>query len=110
MVGKRHTDVEAKSQYREAVALLESGMTIVQACQQLAISVATFHRWRRKFGGQTSGPFTQPAEMKPLETSRVRQLERENIQLKFLVAELVLENALLKGGLKDDLLSSQYTR
>ena len=58
---------------------------IRSACKEHNISEQTFYRWRRKFGG-----------MEVSEAKKLRELERENTELKKMVADLSLDNRLLK--------------
>ena len=85
MKGKRHTPEQIISKLREAEADLNAGQTIGQVCQRLGISEQTFHRWRNQYGG-----------MKANEAKRLKELEQENNRLKKLVADLSLDNAMLK--------------
>ena len=85
MQGKRHTPEQIIGLLRQAEADLGSGLGIAQVCQKLAISEATFHRWRNQYGG-----------MKADEVKRLKELEAENARLKKLVAELLLDNQMLK--------------
>lgn len=54
-------------------------------CRKAGISVQTYYRWRKKYGG------LMPSEMK-----RLKQLEEENQRLKKLVADLSLDKAMLQ--------------
>lgn len=63
----------------------ETGVPVKDLCRQNAISDATFYKWRSKYGG-----------MELSEARRLRQLEEENSKLKKLVAELMLDNTMLK--------------
>jgi putative transposase len=56
-----------------------------EVCRQHNIAEQTLFRWRRKFGG-----------MELSEAKRLRELERENAQLKNMVAELSLDNRMLR--------------
>ena len=85
MQGKRHTPEQIIVLLRQAEADLGSGQSLAQVCQKLAISEATFHRWRNQYGG-----------MKADEMRRLKELETENTRLKKLVAELLLDNHMLK--------------
>ena len=85
MQGKRHTPEQIIGLLRQAEADLGSGQSLAQVCQKLAISEATFHRWRNQYGG-----------MKADEMRRLKELEAENTRLKKLVAELLLDNQMLK--------------
>jgi putative transposase len=55
------------------------------ACKEHNITEQTFYRWRRKFGG-----------MEVSEAKKLRELERENSELKKMVADLSLDNRMLK--------------
>lgn len=85
MKRKRHSPEQIIAKLREADAVLATGATIAQVCQKLAVSEQTFHRWRTQYGG-----------MKASEAKRLKDLEIENARLKKLVADLSLDNALLK--------------
>jgi putative transposase len=61
---------------REAEGKLASGSTIPEVARELGISEATFHRWRRQYGG-----------MSTQEAKRLKELEKENARLKKLVAD-----------------------
>ena len=58
---------------------------IREACRENNVSEQTFYRWRRKFGG-----------MEVSEAKKLRELERENTELKKMVADLSLDNRMLK--------------
>lgn len=63
----------------------EAGVKIADLCRQNGISDATFYKWRSKYGG-----------LEISEAKRLRQLEEENARLKKLVADLMLDNTMLK--------------
>ena len=82
-----------KSRYTEeqieyALKQTENGEPIFEICNMLGVSERTFYRWKSKFNG-----------LIPDEICRVKQLEMENIRLKRLIAELVLD----KQKLQDEL-------
>ena len=85
MKRKRHSPDQIITKLREADAMLAAGSTIAQVVQRLGISEQTFHRWRNQYGG-----------MKSNEAKRLKELEQENARLKKLVADLSLDNAMLK--------------
>jgi putative transposase len=62
-----------------------NGKTILQACQEIAISQQSYGRWRKAYGG------VQLDQAKGL-----KELERENIRLKKLVADASLDKTMLK--------------
>jgi putative transposase len=70
---------------REAEVLISQGSTIGQASRKIGITEQTYYRWRREFGG-----------MGVEQAKRLRELEKENTRLKRLVADLSLDNAILK--------------
>jgi putative transposase len=63
----------------------EAGMATAEVCRRHGISPATFYKWKSKFGG-----------MDVSEAKRLRALEDENAKLKKLLAETMLDNAMLK--------------
>jgi putative transposase len=63
----------------------EAGMATAEVCRRHGISSATFYKWKAKFGGQDVS-----------EARRLRSLEEENSRLKKLLAEAMLDNAVLK--------------
>ena len=63
----------------------EAGTATADVCRRHGISTATFYNWKSKFGG-----------MEVSEAKRLRSLEEENARLKKLLAEAMLDNAVLK--------------
>jgi putative transposase len=63
----------------------EAGMATAEVCRRHGISSATFYKWKSKFGG-----------LEVSEARRLRSLEEENSRLKKLLAEAMLDNAVLK--------------
>lgn len=70
---------------REVEVLCGQGKTIGEAVRQIGVSEQTYYRWRKKYGG-----------MNISEARKYRELEKENARLKKLVADLSLDNAILK--------------
>ncbi len=89
MKGKRHSPEQIIAKLREADALLSTGAPFGQVCQKLAVSEATFHRWRNQYGG-----------MKVKDAKRLKELETENTRLKKMVADQALDMAILKETLE----------
>jgi putative transposase len=85
---KRHSPQQIVAKLREADALLNAGQSVGQVIQHLGVSEPTYHRWRQQFGG-----------MKAQEARRLKELERENLRLKKLVADLALDKAILKEAI-----------
>lgn len=67
---------------------VKMGLKVADACRKYGISEPTYYNWKAKFGGMTVS-----------EAKRLRALEKENQQLKKLVAELSLDNVALKDVL-----------
>jgi putative transposase len=63
----------------------EAGLATAEVCRRQGISSATFYKWKSKFGG-----------LDVSEARRLRSLEEENSRLKKLLAEAMLDNAVLK--------------
>ena len=73
------------SKLREAEVELGRGLSVPLVCKQLGITDSTYYRWRQEYGG-----------MRLDQARRLKHLEQENTQLKKLVADLALDNAILK--------------
>jgi transposase-like protein len=84
-MGKGHAPEQIVRKLRQAEARLAAGAAIPEVARELGISEATFHRWRNRYGGMSSG-----------EAKRLKELERENARLKKLVAEQALDIDILK--------------
>lgn len=91
MKKKRHTPEQIIAKLREADAMLAAGQSVAQVVQRLGVSEPTFNRWRNQYGG-----------MKAADAKRLKHLEQENAQLKKLVADLSLDNAMLKEVAKGE--------
>ena len=85
MKGKRFKADQIIRMLREAELLRSGGMLVPDVCRQLDISLNTYHRWRKVYGG-----------MDVNQARRLKELERENARLKKLVADLMLDNTILK--------------
>ena len=85
MKRKRHTPEEIIKKLREAATLLAGGQSVEAVCKKLEVSPPTYHRWRQEYGGA-----------KEETVKRLKALEKENTQLKRLVADLSLDKAILK--------------
>ena len=81
----RHSPEQIIRKLREADAELAKGVAIPEICKALGIAENTYYRWRNQFGG-----------IKADEMKRLRELEREYARLKALVADLSLDEAILK--------------
>lgn len=60
-------------------------MATVDVCRRQGVSSATFYKWKAKYGG-----------LEVSDARRLRQLEEENTRLKRLLADAMLDNAMLK--------------
>jgi len=85
MKKKEFTPEQIITMLREAEVLLSQGATAADVVRKLSISEQTYYRWRREYGG-----------MRIEQAKRLKVLEKENTRLKKLVADLSLDNAILK--------------
>jgi transposase-like protein len=88
MKRKFHTSEQIVKKLREADVAIASGSTIEQVCRQLQISDATYYNWRKQYG-----------RMKLDQVKQLKSLQKENVRLKKLVADLSLDKAILKEAL-----------
>ena len=85
-MGRKHyTAEQIIGMLREAEVLQSQGMTIGEASRKLGISEQTYYRWRKEYGG-----------MRVDQAKRLKELEKENVRLKKLVADLSLDKDILK--------------
>lgn len=70
---------------REAEIQMAKGLDVTQVCRNQGISEQTYYRWRKEYGG-----------MKMDQAKRFKELEKENIRLKKIVADLSIDNSILK--------------
>ncbi len=82
---KRHGPEQIVAKLRDADAMLNAGKDLAVVLQSLEISESSYERWRARYGG-----------MKSEEAKRLKLLEEENRRLKQLVADLSLDNQMLK--------------
>ena len=85
MKRRRHTPEQVIRQLAEGEKLLAQGNDIEEVCRQLEITESTWHRWRNQYGG-----------MKADAAKRLRELERENVRLKKIVADQALDIDMLR--------------
>ena len=86
---RKYSAEQIVTKLREAEVLLSQGKTITEASKVLEISEQTYYRWRREYG-----------VMDTSQAKKFKELENENKRLKNLVADLSLDNAILKEVLR----------
>ncbi len=84
-MGKRNKPEEIIIKLREIEIHQGKGIDISSACRSAGITEATYYRWRKTYGG-----------MQINQAKKYKELEKENVRLKRLVADLSLDNAILK--------------
>jgi len=85
MARKRYTPEQIISKLRAIEVHLNTGMTSEQAARREEISVQSYFRWRKEYGG-----------LKVDQAKRLKEMEKENARLKKLVAELSLDKQMLQ--------------
>lgn len=85
MSTKRYKPEQVVNILRQIEVEIANGKTTPQACRDAQITVQTYYRWRKEFGG-----------LKLDQAKRLKELEKENSRLKRLVAELSLEKQVLR--------------
>ena len=88
---KHHNPEQVIIRLREVDADLAAGLTIEEIARKHAVSVVTIGRWREKYGG-----------MKGPDMKRLKDLEVQNERLKRAVADLTLDNQMLKEVAKGE--------
>ena len=85
MVRKTYTPEQIINKLREAEILLSQGATVIEASRKIGVTEQTYYRWRKEYGG-----------LRIEQAKKLKHLEKENARLKKLVADLSLDNAILK--------------
>jgi transposase-like protein len=85
MGAKRYSTEQIIVKLREAEIEMGRGVKVPEVCRKLGISEQTFYRWRKRYGGLDRS-----------EVRRLKALEQENARLKKLLAESMIDNAILK--------------
>ena len=81
----KHTAEEIINKLREAEVLQAKGMSIEEVMRQLCVSDATYYKWRKEYGG-----------LRINQAKRLKELEQENSRLRRVVADLTIDNSILK--------------
>ncbi len=82
---KRFSGPQIVAKLRQADVLIGQGKTVPEVCKEIEISQQTYYRWRQKYGG-----------MSPDMIKQLRAVQKENAQLKRLVAGQALDISILK--------------
>jgi hypothetical protein len=82
---QRYKPEQIVTMLRQIEVGIANGKTTPQACKEAAITMQTFYRWRKEYGG-----------LKMDQAKKLKELEKENGKLKRLVAELSLDKQILK--------------
>lgn len=85
MSGKRYTAEQIIVNLRQAEIMVGQGRTVDEAVRELGVTKNTYYRWRQAYGG-----------LKLDQARRMKELEGENARLKRAVAELTVDNQILK--------------
>lgn len=86
MKNKKHTDEQILVKLRRVEELVAQGKTVQDAVKEIEVTVVTYYRWKKQFGGVDKD-----------ELRRLKKLEKENDLLKKLLAEKELDITMLKA-------------
>jgi putative transposase len=89
MARKRFKAAEIISKLREAEVEQARGMSLPDIFRKLGITEQTYYRWRKEYGG-----------LRVDQARRLRELEKENQQLKKAIADVTLDKTILKEALE----------
>jgi len=82
---KRYTPEQIIRLLRQAEVLSSEGRNLSEICREIGVTTNTYYRWRKEYGG-----------MQVNQAKRLKELEKENSRLKRAVADLTLDNQILK--------------
>jgi transposase-like protein len=89
MAKKRFRPEEIIGKLRHADVLLGQGKRVAEVVKALGVTEVTYYRWRQEYGGMTTA-----------QAKRLKELERENGQLRKVVADLTLDKLILQEAAK----------
>jgi putative transposase len=89
MARKRYTPEQIIRHLRQAEVLSSQGRNVSEICREIGVTENTYYRWRKEYGGMGLD-----------QAKRLKELERENSRLKRAVADLTLDNLILKEASK----------
>ena len=89
MSRKRYTPEQIIGMLREAEVALSQGKSVGQVCRTLGVSEQSYYRWRKEYGG-----------LRTDQAKRLKELEKENSQLRKAVSDLTLDKQILKEALE----------
>ena len=85
MPKKRHKAEEIVLKLRQVDVLTSQGSTVADAIRQLGVTEVTYYRWRKEYGG-----------LKTDQVRRLKELEKENLQLRRAISDLTLDKLILQ--------------
>jgi len=92
MVRKGYAPEQIINKLREAEIMFSQGASLSVILKKIGVSDVTYYRWRKEYGG-----------MRVEQAKHLKDLEQENSRLKKLVADLSLDNAILKEAMRGNL-------
>ena len=91
MARRRHTPEQVINKLREAEIAIAEGSTVAEASRRIGVTEQTFYRWRSEYGG-----------LRIDQARRLKRLESENGRLNRAVADLTLDNQILKEAAEEN--------
>jgi putative transposase len=85
MVRQGFTPEQIINKLKEAEVHINQGISIAEASRKIGVTQQTYYRWRKEYGG-----------LRMEQARKLKNLEKEDARLKKLVADLALDNAILK--------------
>lgn len=85
MPKKRHKAEEIVLKLRQVDVLTSQGSTVADAIRQIGVTEVTYYRWRKEYGG-----------LKMDQVRRLKELEKENLQLRRAISDLTLDKLILQ--------------
>ena len=85
MAKRKHTPEQVMNKLREAEVAIATGSTVAEAARRIGVAQQTFYRWRTEYGG-----------LRTDQVRRLKQLESENSRVRRAVADLTVDNQILR--------------
>jgi transposase-like protein len=89
MAGKREKPEDIVLKLRQVEVLQGQGKSVQEAVRQIGVTVQTYYRWRKEYGGLQVG-----------QAKRMKEIEKENARLRRAISDLTLDNQILQEVIK----------
>ncbi len=103
MAGRKHTPHEIAAKVARANEMAAHGKSVREICETLGVSIMTYHRWKKRANSVEAPAGNERHDNAPQmseSTARIKRLEIENLQLRQILADMLLEKHRIEEELR----------